>query len=162
MRRGFVAIAMFLTVSVGSLAAQNPQQRHQLQQRVMERLMQNFRAQAGLTEEQFSRFQEVAARSTSARQQSQMRERELWQALERQLRPGIAADGDSVSGLLDGLIRIQADRVEQARADQAAYAEFLTPVQRAQLTVMTRRLQQNIESIIRRRGPPRGGPGNRP
>ena len=91
MQRGFVAIAVLLAASAGSLAAQNPP-RQQLQQRVMERQMQNFRAQAGVTDEQFSRFQEIASRSTSARQQSQMRERELWRALEGQLRPGVAAD----------------------------------------------------------------------
>ena len=156
MRIGLVAIAVLLTVSAGSLAAQNPQQRQQrqqLQQRVMERQMLNFRAQAGLSDEQFSRFREVSARSTSARRQSQMRERELWGALEGQLRPGIAAAADSVSRLLDELLQVQTERVEQARADQAAYAEFLTPVQRAQLTILNRRLQQNIEAIIRRRGP---------
>ncbi len=156
MLKRYLAAGALLAVSAGGLVAQpqGQRQRMQLQQRVMERQMQNFRSQAGLTDQQFARFREVASRSSEARQASIEREREVWRALEGQLRPGIAADADSVSALLDALVQVQADRVERARSDQAAYAEFLTPVQRAMLTVMTQRLQQNIEEIMRRRRQP--------
>ncbi len=73
------------------------------------------------------------------------------------MRPGVAADPDSLNTLMDALIQVQADRVEQARTEQAEYAEFLTPVQRAQLTLSWRRLQGQIEQVrqrMRGRRPP--------
>jgi hypothetical protein len=140
-------------VLASTLPAQQPgRQRQQLQQRVMQRYMQNFRSQAGLTDEQFQRFREVSQESFAAREGIRQQERALWMALEDQLRPGVAAAEDSVTRLLEGLLGVQAAQLERTRQEQARYAEFLTPVQRSQLMLMSRRLQQNIEGIIRRRG----------
>ena len=147
---------ILMTCGVVSLAAplagQNPQLRRQLQQQVVERFMENVRVQAGLSEEQMERVREVARQSFEDRQALAERERRTWRALEGQMRPGVAADADSLEALLDRLLGIQDERVAQARQEQATYAEFLTPVQRAQLTIAWHRLHLQIERI-------RGGPG---
>lgn len=154
--RTLTVVLAAVALLAAPLAAQDPGARRQeLQQQVMMRFMENLRRQAGLTDQQVERFQEVTRRSFEARNQLQQRERQLWVALEGQMRPGVAANADSVAKLLDGLTQIHVERADQARQDQAAFAEFLTPVQRAQVTMGFRRLQNLIDQQLRERmGPP--------
>ena len=155
--------AALLTLVVAPvLAAQQGQMRRQmLQEEVMQRFMTNYRAQAGLSDEQFEQLRQVVIESTQRRRDLELRERELWRAIEGQMRPGIAADTDSLNGLMESLIAVQQDRVDLARSERERYAGFLTPVQQAQLLIATRRLQNNIEQVIRGRQGPPGGMGNR-
>jgi hypothetical protein len=105
------------------------------------------RVQAGLSNEQFAQFQAVARRSFEARAELAAREREVWMALEGQMRPGVAADSDSVAVLLNSLLDVENARVARLRAEQEEFARFLSPVQRAQVTMAFRRLQQQIQRI---------------
>jgi hypothetical protein len=152
--RALILMTCGLAVVTVPLAAQNPQMRRQLQQQVVERFMENIRVQAGISDEQMERVREVARASFEARQALAQRERDVWRALEGQMRPGVAADADSLETLMESLLTIQDERVTQARGEQASYAEFLSPVQRAQLTIAWRRLNMQIERV-------RGGPGPR-
>jgi len=145
-------------LAAAPLLAQNPPRRQQLQQQVVQRFLANYRSQAGLNDEQFLRLQDVLRASFEQRTQSLQRERDLWLALEGQMRPGVAADSDSLSGLMNAIIEIQQERVDQARAELEEYAAFLNPVQCAQLTLAWRRLQLQIEGVRgmglqRRQGP---------
>ena len=146
MRTLLLGIAM-TTLAAGPLLAQNPPRRQQLQQQVVQRFMTNYRAQAGLNDEQFTRFQEVIQYSFQLRTESLQQERQLWMALEGQMRPGVAADADSLEALMNVIIDIQQQRVDQSRAELERYASFLDPVQRAQLTIAWRRLQMQIEGV---------------
>lgn len=145
----------------GSLGAQERPAplRRELQQQVVERFMQNARVQAGLTDNLFERYRRIALRFIADNNEIQTRERDLWLALEGQMRPGVAADEDSVTALIDSLVAIPQRRMELARANQRQYAEFLTPVQRAQLMLLHRRFENNIRQIMQRRLVDRPGPG---
>lgn len=132
--------------------AQTPDmERERLQEQVLERFMANYRSQAGLSDEQFVRFQRVAREAFEARNALNRQERALWRGLEGQMRPGIAADADSLSRLLAGLVDIQSQRVERLRMDQAQFGEFLSPVQLAQLTIAIRRFQMQVERVLQQR-----------
>jgi hypothetical protein len=133
-----------------------------LRQAVMQRFLQNYRTQAGLTPDQDRRFQEVFRRSVEQRRELQQRQQELWRALEGQMRPGIAANPDSVTKLLEAVVAQQAAMVEQTRSEQRDYAQFLNPVQRGQLVLMMERLQQQVQDVIRRRMEMRQGGRMRP
>jgi hypothetical protein len=160
--RSLKLAALLMLFFVPVLAAQQGQirQRQMLQQEVMQRFMTNYRAQAGLSDEQFEQLRQVVTESTQRRRDIELHERELWRAIEGQMRPGIAADVDSLNRLMDSLIAAQQELVDLARRDRERYAEFLTPVQQAQLLLARRRLQNNIESVMRRRQGPPGGAGN--
>jgi predicted phage gp36 major capsid-like protein len=136
------------------LVAQQPPAAERLRQQVMQRFLETYRVQAALTPEQRVRFEQVFRRSIERREELQRRQRELWQALEVQMRPGVAADPDSVSKLMDGLIELGAAMLEQTRAEQRDYAAFLNPVQRAQWFIMWERFQRQIEQVRRRMMPP--------
>lgn len=134
-------------LAAGPLSAQNRAGRQQLQQEVVQRFMMNYRSQAGLNDEQYATFQEVIRNSFQRRTASLQYERQLWLELEGQMRPGVAADADSLEMLMNAIIDVQQERVDQARAELDEYATFLDPVQRAQLTIAWRRLQMQIEGV---------------
>ncbi len=144
-----VLLPLALLLAIASpLAGQNPgMRRNELQRQVMQRFMQNVRTQAGLGDEQFRQFSEVAHRSFEGRARLSERERSLWVALDGQMRPGVAADTDSVSAILATLVEVGDQRVELLRREQEEYAAFLSPIQRAQVTIAWRRLQTQIDRI---------------
>jgi hypothetical protein len=160
--RAFLLALLAGAVFAGPVGAQNQlgPQRRQLQQQVIERLLENGRVQAGLTDEQFGRYREIARRSIGRRNEIQSRERALWRALEGQMRPGVAADEDSATALIDSLIAVPGQLVDLMQAEQLEYGEFLTPVQRAQLMLIHRRFENNIRQILQRRPQNRPGQGN--
>ncbi len=154
MRRLIMLVAA-LALAGAPLEGQDPQARQeQLQQQIVMRFMENLRVQTAMTDQQFQRFQDVTRRSFEARGVLERRERELWRGLEGQMRPGVAANADSVARLLDGLTQLAGERAAQLRQDQQVYAEFLTPVQRAQVTMGFRRLQNLVEQRMRQRDMP--------
>lgn len=136
-------------------------QRQMLQQQVMQRYMQNYKQQAGLNDKQFQDFTQLTERAFNERRELQQRERVLWQALEGQMKPGVAADADSLVGLIDAIFDVQQELIETERRNQADLAEFLTPVQRAQLMLSQRRLQNSIQNVMRNRQQNMEGGGGR-
>lgn len=147
-------LAALLAIALTSVVqAQQGQmrQRQRLQQQVMQRYMQSYRQQAGLNEDQFRRFTEMTGRAFSRRTELREQERSLWLALEQQMRPGVAADSDSLTQLMDDILDLQVQIAEVERENQDELDDFLTPVQRAQLMLSQRRLQMNIEEIMRQR-----------
>lgn len=149
MRRTWWVLA--LICAAGPAAAQGGPNREMLQRQVMERFIMNFQTQAGLTPDQSQRFREVMTRSFGERRQIETRQRQLYVALERQLRPGVAADEDSVRVILERFKEARQAGVDLTNRDQAAFAEFLSPIQQAQLVLSLERLQRQIETILRRR-----------
>jgi hypothetical protein len=149
-------LAIALT-SAGQAQQGQMRQRQRLQQQVMQRYMQSYRQQAGLSDDQFRQFTEMTSRTFSERAELRERERALWQALEQQMRPGVAANADSLTKLMDDIMDIQQQVAEAERQTQEELAKFLTPVQRAQLMLSQRRLQMNIEEIMRQRREGGGG-----
>ena len=150
MRRALWVVAGLLSFP-GGAAAQGGPPAERLREQVVQRFMENYRNQSGLTDEQFGQVQTVLRRSWEERRLSQERERGLLRGLESQMRPGVAADPDSVTRLLDDLLQLQADRVEMSRREQTQLAEFLTPVQRAQLVLALIRLENQIYDITHQR-----------
>ena len=144
-----VLLPLALLLAIASpLVGQNPgMRRNELQRQVMQRFMQNVRTQAGLGDEQFQEFSQVARRAFEGRARLSERERSLWMALDGQMRPGVAADADSVTSILATLVEVGDQRVELLRREQAEYAAFLSPIQRAQVTIAWRRLQMQIDRI---------------
>lgn len=141
----------------GVATAQQRPQAEELRQQVMERFLESYSIQAGLTSEQDQRFRERFQRSLRAREEMERRQRELWRALEGQMRPGFAANPDSVNQLMDQILAERLRMLEHTRTEQREYAAFLSPVQRAQLFIMWERFQRQIE-MVRRRPGWRGGP----
>lgn len=164
--RRFVAVVT-LGILASPLAAQQPQgraNREALRQMVIQRFLQTFHDQAGLTADQDQKFRDVFRQAMQQRQYVQQQEQALWRALEGQMRPGVAANADSVTKLLDGIIAQRAAQVDLLRSENQQLAQFLSPVQRAQFAIMWEHFQQQVQEIMRRRMQMqmRGGAGRMP
>ncbi len=155
--RTAVLVSVMVLVMPGVLLAQRPgmgpgPQRQALQRQVMQRFMESYRTQAGLSDEQTQQFQEIAQDGFRVRRELQQGRMLMLRAIEEQMRPGVAADMDSLTNLLDGLTANSEQMIGQLRLEQEGYSEFLTPVQRALLVLQFERLQRQIQGVMRRRG----------
>jgi hypothetical protein len=108
----------------------------------------------GLTGDQASRLRETVREFSQQRRDLERTERELKQALARQLRPGIAADRDSVARLTDSLLQLKVDYAASFRDEHREVGSYLNPVQQAQLLIVRERLMQRIRAIQQQRDSP--------
>jgi hypothetical protein len=163
MRHPILAILVLTALLAPAVQAQDPgparaqELRRQLEQRFLERL----RTDLQLTADQDAKVRAILGNFAIRRRVLEDEERRLRQALSAQLRPGIAANPDSVTVVVDGLT---ANRVSYAQLIQGELKELggvLTPIQRGQLFLMREQLlmrAQELRQQARMRGEPMGGP----
>ncbi|HTR20047.1 MAG TPA: hypothetical protein VMH88_04265 [Gemmatimonadales bacterium] len=161
MRRLWVMLAF---VVVPALAAQEPgtpvdsDEAVRLRQDIETRYGERVRQVLGLTDDQAAKLRATQERFRDRRQAYHRQQLALRGALAEQMRPGVAANSDSVRGLMD---RISANRLGQVQLEQEENREmagYLTPVQRAQYQIMRERLLQRVAQERYQRGgqAPRG------
>jgi hypothetical protein len=119
-------------------------------QQIEERFAQRVKEELGLTEEQSSKLRQVAGTWFMRRRGLEADERALRQALAGQLRPGIAANADSVSRLTQRLLDLKVAYAETYR-DENRELGFLTPVQQAQFHVLRERLLDALDAARQNR-----------
>ncbi len=131
-------------------------QRERLQEEIDRRFGQVVQQRLGLTGDQSARLRATEERFRARRRATLRRQLALRFALDGQMRPGQAADADSVRRLMDG---IQGNRVELLQLEQdqdREMAEYLTPVQRAQYQMLRERLLARLQEVRRERALGRG------
>jgi hypothetical protein len=151
-----LGLALLASLAGGPVAAGEYEDRAEdLRREVMHRFMTQVRENTGMDDQQFVHFEAMTRRSFERRGELQRQERNLWQELQAQMRPGVAADSARVDVILDELIGLGEQKLENARSDMAEYQEFLSPIQRAQVVMSWKWLESNIERIREERGTPR-------
>jgi len=152
-----VVLAGLLLAASGTsrLAAQvqdePPARAQELRQRIEDRFAARVQEELGLTDDQTSRLRTTAREYGTRRRDLEARERELRSALAGQLRPGVAADQDSVARVTQSLLDLKVTYAQTYRDEMADLSRYLTPVQRAQLFIMRERLMQRVKEIRTRR-----------
>jgi hypothetical protein len=134
-----------------------------LRQRIEARFDSIIRYDLELTDDQAARLRATHERYGPRRRELMLRQRNLRIALADQMRPGDAADADSVRKLNDGLLENRRRLLEIESDEQRDMAGYLSPVQLARYREMRVRFMERVEDIRRRRaggaGAPRGGTG---
>jgi hypothetical protein len=74
-----------------------------------------------------------------------------------QMKPGVAANQDSIGRLLDGIAALRVQRAQSDQQELRELGQFLNPLQRAQLLVMRQQMMNRVDAI--RRGGQGMGPG---
>ncbi len=144
MRRMVLALVLVAALAA-PLAAQDEgpvaPQAQELRRRLEERFAARVKEELGLTDQQTLQLRQVAQDYAQRRRGLEADERLLKSALAAQLRPGVAANNDSVARLTQKLLDL---KVTYARtySDENRELGFLTPVQRAQLLVLRERMLQ--------------------
>jgi len=157
MRSRTTWVVALLTLAAASLAAQQPgpgsgrPRAEELRRRVQERFTERVRQELDLTDDQMTRLRATAGTFAEERRNLETRQRVLRDALAGQIRPGVAASGDSVARLTDSLLALRVQYMESFRAEQSEMAAYLDPVQRARLLVMRERLLQRAREFRQRR-----------
>jgi hypothetical protein len=67
--------------------------------------------------------------------------------MRREILAGRAADQSQVATALDRVLRIQRERIDLQIEEQRAFAEFMTPVQRARYAALQEQLRRRAERL---------------
>jgi hypothetical protein len=113
---------------------------------IQDRLARQVREQLGLTTDQAEGLKQTSMQWFWRHRNLEFRERQLRAALAAQMRPGVAADQDSVGRLMDALFAVKINQVEIYR-DELKAMNYLTPVQRAQFFILRDRVLKRIEAV---------------
>jgi len=161
MRTTLVWMAAVAALVGSPLAAQDDSdespQAAQMRQQIEARFGQQVREALGLTDEQALQLKNTLGVWAPKRRAIEREERAIKLAMQGQLRPGVAANADSVGRLTDRLLKLKVAYAQTFVDEDKDLAKFLTPVQRAQFQVMRERLMARIEEIRRQRMQQRTG-----
>ena len=155
MRRLLAMAAVVLTVAATPALAQDDAaetpQAAQMRQQIEARFGAQVQATLGLTDQQAAQLRATLGVYGPRRRQMEREERAIKLGLQGQLRPGVAANSDSVAKLTDRLLALKVAYVQTFVDEDKEMARYLTSVQRAQFQVMRERLMARIEEIRRQR-----------
>jgi hypothetical protein len=116
--------------------------REQIEQRFGRMVQQELQ----LTEPQMQQLRGAVRAHQERRRELGQRQQAVNQAIRYQMRPGIAADRDSLARLLDAQTHLRVEHVQQEEQLERELG-FLTPVQRARFMQMMRTFEQRIQEI---------------
>jgi Spy/CpxP family protein refolding chaperone len=152
-----LVLAPALAAQQDSAAVPDSAERERLQQEIERRFGAVVQQRLGLTNSQADRLRATEERYRTRRRAIVRQQLLLRFGLQDQMRPGQAANADSVRRLMDA---IQANRSDLLRLDQEQDREmagYLTPVQRAQYQMLRERLLQRLQEVRRERAGERAG-----
>jgi hypothetical protein len=131
------------------LAAQDvgPDQRAgRLRQLIEERFTARVQEDLALTDQQTARMKETVRGWFGKRRDLEDQNRRLRAALAGQLRPGVAANQDSVARLTDALLDLRVRYAQSFKDEMKEMSGYLDPVQRAQYLVLRERLLERVRA----------------
>jgi protein CpxP len=125
--------------------------RERLQRQIAERFGQVVQRQLGLTNAQMERLRTTEQRFRPQRQAITRRQVLVRTSLQAQMRPGEAADADSVRKLMAALQENRAELLHLDEEQDREMAAYLTPVQRARYQFLRERLMRRLQDVRRER-----------
>ena len=147
MRRLLAALAALVLVAP-SLAAQGLDEdgprADELRQRIEERFAARVQEDLGLNDEQSAKMQVTLRSFFAKRRDLEVDDRRFREALAGQLRPGVAANQDSVARLTEALLDLKIKYAQSYREEMKEMSAYLNPVQRAQFLILRERLLERV------------------
>lgn len=138
---------------------QNPDRAAAIRAQIEARWGQRIQAELGLNDQQMDRLRTVTRSNDDRHRDFDRREADLMQGVMEQMRPGVAANQDSLGRMLDAVAGVRVQRAQSDQQELRELGQFLNPLQRARLLLMRRQLMDRIEQIRRGAVP---GAGMRP
>lgn len=158
----YAALALLLLVAAPLAAQQDyPDSTRvdELRRRIEDRFAARVQEELGLTDAQAAKMKATGGTYFSKRRGYETDERRLRSALASQLRPGVAANQDSVARLTDALLNLKLQYVQSYRDEMKEMSSYLNPVQRAQFFIMRERLLERVREARRAREGDDSAPG---
>jgi hypothetical protein len=155
MRRLILSCAALAALFTVPALAQEPAgpgpRREELRRRLEERFAARVQEELELSSEQMSQLRSTSREFAGRRRELEAAQRILRRGLADQMRPGVAADKDSVAKLTDGLVDLRVDYARTLKDEMSQLGKFLDPVQRAKLLVFRERLIERVQKLRRER-----------
>lgn len=176
-KRMWWVLMLAAVVPLGPVAAQEPTQPQdtaeaaQLRQQIEQRFHEIVRQRLALTDDQDAKLRATQEKYRTQRQPLFDQQRAIEDALSQQMRPGVAANGDSVRKLMDARQQNRGRMLQIEQDEDREMSGYLSPVQRAQFQMLRGRFIQRISELRQQRqgggrpglmGRPRAGGGMRP
>jgi hypothetical protein len=156
MRSAYLWSLMLVLTPFGAAAAQRADtgsvRRDSLRHRIEERFASRAQEELGLTADQTAKLRTTSQQFGAKRGELRNRGQQLREALTAQLRPGIAANQDSVAKLTNAMIELRAAEAQISRDEVKEQSKYLNPVQRARLYVMRERFAHRVKEVHGKRG----------
>ena len=130
-----------------ALGPQRAAGRQQLEARLRQRLWGITKNRVGFTDEQMTKLAQTSRSFDERRRRLAVEERQNRQLLRREILAGSTADQTQVATALDRVLRIQRERIDLQIEEQRAFAEFMTPVQRARYAALQEQLRRRAEKL---------------
>jgi Spy/CpxP family protein refolding chaperone len=127
----------------------NPDRAAAIRAQIEARWGQRIQSELGLTDPQMERLRTSTRANEDRHRESNRREADLMRGVMDQLRPGVAANADSLGRMLDAIATIRVQRAQSDQQELRELGQFLTPVQRARLLLMRRQLMDRVDQIRR-------------
>jgi hypothetical protein len=134
----------------------------ELRGQIEERFAERVKSELNLSDEQTAKLKATHERFAERHRPVMQRQRAMRRALHEQMRPGVAANQDSVRKLLEGTRAARAELLKIETDEARELGGYLTPVQQAQYQMMRDRFMRRVRDVHRGRrgdGPPRRGGG---
>jgi Spy/CpxP family protein refolding chaperone len=125
-----------------SSSGQRPDSLHQ---RMGDRFAARVQQELGLTDDQAAKLRASSQTYGARRRELRSKEIALREALAAQLRPGVAANQDSVTKLTDALLDLRVSSAQTSRDEMKELAKYLNPVQRARVLLIRERMFRRFE-----------------
>ena len=160
MRSTYLWSLMLVLTPFGVAGAQGADttavRRDSLRHRIEERFTAHAQQELGLTADQTTKLRATSQQFSARRSELRNRGQKLQEALAAQLRPGIAANQDSVAKLIDAMIELRVSHAQVSRDEVKEQSKYLNAVQRARLYVMRERFAHRVKEVHGHRGEMRG------
>lgn len=158
-----LVLAPALAAQQDSSTVPDSAERERLQQEIERRFGTVVQQQLGLTNDQADKLRATEARFRARRRAVVRQQLLLRFGLQDQMRPGRAANPDSVRRLMDAIQANRSDLLQLDQAQDREMAGYLTPVQRAQYQMLRERFLRRLQEVRRERaGQGAARPGLRP
>jgi len=126
--------------------------RAQIEERFSARVQHDLK----LTQDQTTKLRASQERFSARRRQVMQQQMQRHRALDDQMQPGVAANADSVSKLMDGIRSGRAEMLKIEQDEDREMSGYLTAVQRARYQQMRARLMQRAAEMRMERREGRG------
>jgi hypothetical protein len=152
-RIGLVAALAFapaVASAQDSLEVEGPRA-ERLRALIEERFTERLAAELGLSDEVAARTRGILQGWAGKRRGLERDERRNRAQLAAAMRPGVAANDQAVTRLIDAILAGRQAYVQTFRDEMTELATVLTPVQRAQYILLRDRLMQRVQEIRNQR-----------
>lgn len=150
MKYAVLLVAVLCAVPAAASAqdtVNDPVRAQRLREMVEQRFAERLREDLGLSDDQTTKVRVSLGGLAAKRRGMEQDERRLRQALTYQLRPGVAANPDSVAKLVDALTNHRVAYAQTFKDEMRELAAILNPVQRGQYLLMRDRLMQRVQDV---------------